>query len=129
MTTGDLLCLLARRLLVQFPHLKLVLMSATMHTELYKTYFDQHTREIQCLSVGARRFPVTIRYLEDVLLESQQSLVHTPSRCILLLHTVTHPINVPYNTPYVLPSNSLHQTPYHHHRHHYHPHSRAVWTH
>jgi hypothetical protein len=79
---GDLLCLLARRLLAAHRHLKLVLMSATMHTALYKQYFHEHNlpHEIGCLSVGVRRFPVAIKYLEDVLAEAQQSLAPLP-RC------------------------------------------------
>jgi len=79
---GDLLCLLARRLLAAHRHLKLVLMSATMHTALYKQYFHEHNlpHEIGCLSVGVRRFPVAVKYLEDVLAEAQQSLAPLP-RC------------------------------------------------
>ena len=33
---GDLLCMLARRLLARLPNIRLILMSATVHTELYK---------------------------------------------------------------------------------------------
>lgn len=37
---GDVVCLLVRRLLLRFPHIKVVLMSATIHTDLYRTYFS-----------------------------------------------------------------------------------------
>jgi ATP-dependent RNA helicase DHX57 len=52
---GDLLCLLARRLLTSFPSLRLILMSATVHTALYKNYFARELEyfgEMECLSVG-----------------------------------------------------------------------------
>jgi HrpA-like RNA helicase len=35
---GDLLCMFAKKLLDAYPKLKLILMSATVHTELYKEY-------------------------------------------------------------------------------------------
>ena len=66
---GDLLCLLARRLLSSFPSLRLVLMSATVHTALYKNYFARELEyygEMECLSVGAHRYPLDINYLEDL---------------------------------------------------------------
>lgn len=66
---GDLVCLLARRLLRRFKHLKLVLMSATIHTALYKEYFsheEEYYGDMQCLSVGVRRFPLSIHYVEDL---------------------------------------------------------------
>jgi HrpA-like RNA helicase len=63
---GDLLCLLARRLLSDYPSLRLILMSATLHTEMYKLYFDGYNKPhpIECLSVGCRRFPLETMYLE-----------------------------------------------------------------
>ena len=66
---GDLLCLLARRVLNNYPSLRLILMSATMHTELYKSYFYEYNlpQEIQCLSVGARRFPIQVQYSRSLL--------------------------------------------------------------
>jgi HrpA-like RNA helicase len=65
---GDLLCLLARRLLEEHPNLRLILMSATVHTELYKTYFsrDHYYGDMDVLSVGVRRFPLDIKYVEDL---------------------------------------------------------------
>jgi HrpA-like RNA helicase len=74
---SDLVCLLARRLLQRFKHLKLVLMSATIHTELYRQYFareDDAYGKLECLSVGVRRFPLEIFYVEDLLgLETTKS--------------------------------------------------------
>ena len=46
-------------------------MSATIHTQLYRDYFaaqnDGSYGEMDCLSVGVRRFPVKIHYAEDLL--------------------------------------------------------------
>ena len=71
---SDLLCMLARRLLVKNTHIKLILMSATIHTGLYKKYFEefgaqhgQYFGEMECLSVGVRRFPIQLRYLDDIM--------------------------------------------------------------
>ena len=45
-------------------------MSATIHTSLYRDYFasrdDGTYGDMECLSVGVRRFPVTIQYAEDL---------------------------------------------------------------
>ena len=59
----DLLCLLCRRLLRVNSHLRLVLMSATLAAALYQEYFDVGDPPIE---VGARRFPVTELFLEDL---------------------------------------------------------------
>ena len=68
---GDLVCLLARDLLRTHPTLRIVLMSATMHTDLYRTYFaeadDGTFGDMHCLSVGARRFPVEVLHTEDMV--------------------------------------------------------------
>ena len=78
---GDLLCLLARRLLAEYPNLRVILMSATVHTTLYKEYFSRavssdsegaglgasgSSSSLDCLSVGERRFPLDTYYLEDL---------------------------------------------------------------
>ena len=60
---GDVLCFLARRLLTRNPTIKLILMSATMHIELYQSYFSggpEYYGDLDCLSVGVRRFPLQI---------------------------------------------------------------------
>jgi hypothetical protein len=44
-------------------------MSATVHTALYKDYFSKELEyygPMDCLSVGCRRFPLDIKYLEDL---------------------------------------------------------------
>lgn len=67
---GDLLCLLAMRLLHSHPNLRLILMSATLHTELYHSYFSIFSPD-EPLSVGVRRFPVVIKYIEDIVTEAE----------------------------------------------------------
>lgn len=69
---GDVLCYLARKLLSTHPTLKVVLMSATMHIELYQRYFESvpsdplYYGDLECLSVGARRFPLETFFVEDM---------------------------------------------------------------
>lgn len=71
---GDIVCLFAKNILKALPHLKIVLMSATIHIEMYKSYFgsdgnddnDEGFGPIECLSVGAKRFPVKILHAEDL---------------------------------------------------------------
>jgi HrpA-like RNA helicase len=48
----DILCLLCRRLLKEQPHLRLVLMSATLSAAMYQEYFDVPEPPIK---VGAKR--------------------------------------------------------------------------
>jgi HrpA-like RNA helicase len=60
----DILCLLCRRLLHQNPHIRLVLMSATLAAAMYQEYFNVSEPVIK---VGARRFPVEEVYLSDLL--------------------------------------------------------------
>ena len=70
---GDVLCMLARRLLHHHPHIKLILMSATIHTSLYEDYFSPDVNDgidfgtLECLHVGARRFPIEVFHLDDIL--------------------------------------------------------------
>ena len=68
---GDLLCLLAKRLLCCHPNLRLILMSATLHTKLYHSYFSTYSPD-EPLSVGVRRFPVVIKYMEDIVSEAEK---------------------------------------------------------
>jgi HrpA-like RNA helicase len=70
---GDLLCLLAKKLLTRNKSLHLVLMSATMHIKLYQSYFSdgpEYYGSLDCLSVGARRFPLQIFYANDMSTQS-----------------------------------------------------------
>ena len=68
---GDLVCMFARKLLIEYSHLHVILMSATAHTSLYQKYFkesdDGSFGDYQLLSVGARRFPVKEYFIEDVM--------------------------------------------------------------
>jgi HrpA-like RNA helicase len=72
---GDVLCYLAKRLLSRHPTIKLILMSATMHISLYQDYFasspedDIYYGDLDCLSVGARRFPLQIFHADDLCKE------------------------------------------------------------
>ncbi|CEP01768.1 RNA helicase [Plasmodiophora brassicae] len=61
---SDLLCMLARRLLTQHEHLRLIVMSATIQSKLYCAYF--RVPDDQTLFVGARRFPVEICHTGDI---------------------------------------------------------------
>ena len=79
---GDLLCYMCRNLLSTHPHIRIILMSATIHTTLYKEYFRNYneleetdkyykpgkqSNEIECLSVGVKRFTVNVSYANDIL--------------------------------------------------------------
>jgi HrpA-like RNA helicase len=61
----DLLCYMTKRLLTLHPQLRLVVMSATLNTTTYANYFN--IPEDEYLFVGARRFPLKIHFLHDVL--------------------------------------------------------------
>ena len=77
---GDLVCLFVRRLLKRFPDIKVILMSATIHIDLYAKYFALESEQCgkmlklqdgneslkQFLFVGARRFPLEILHLDDL---------------------------------------------------------------
>ena len=60
----DLLCYMARRLLDLHPQLRLVVMSATIRTDTYADYFGIPRDEY--LFVGARRFPLTVNWLDGL---------------------------------------------------------------
>ena len=53
------------------PTIRVILMSATIQTSLYRDYFaefnDGAYGDTECLAVGMRRFPVEIKYAEDLL--------------------------------------------------------------
>ena len=59
----DLLCYLARRLLHVYPHIKIVLMSATAHSAMFQTYFNSSQ---EAIFVGVRRFPMQEHFAEDL---------------------------------------------------------------
>lgn len=60
----DILCLLCRRLLESNKRIRLVLMSATLATKLYKDYFQVPSDPIH---VGVRRFPIREYFVEDLM--------------------------------------------------------------
>jgi HrpA-like RNA helicase len=59
----DLLCYLAKRLLHVFPHIKIVLMSATAHSAMFQSYFNSAE---EAIFVGVRRFPLQEWFAEDL---------------------------------------------------------------
>ena len=59
----DILCLLCRRLLETNKTIRLVLMSATLATKMYRDYFSVPNEPIH---VGVRRYPITEYYVEDL---------------------------------------------------------------
>jgi len=59
----DILCLLCRRLLQTNKTIRLVLMSATLATKMYKEYFGVLNEPIH---VGVRTYPITEYYVEDL---------------------------------------------------------------
>ncbi len=61
---GDVLCLLAKRLLNTHPKLRLIVMSATMATDKYEEYFNVSQPST---FVGARHFPIRELYSDDVV--------------------------------------------------------------
>ena len=61
---SDILCLLCRRLLQNNDRIKLILMSATLASEMYRDYFNVKGPAI---FVGARRFPVHEVYIEELI--------------------------------------------------------------
>jgi HrpA-like RNA helicase len=66
---GDVLCFLVKQLLNSNPNIRIVLMSATIHTDLYASYFsdsDEYYGDMKALSVGLRRFPIIINHIEDL---------------------------------------------------------------
>eukprot|EP00536_Pseudo-nitzschia_multiseries_P013275 jgi/Psemu1/290763/fgenesh1_pg.555_\ len=60
----DILCLLCRRLLETNKDIRLVLMSATLATKMYRDYFQVPNEPIH---VGVRRYPITEYFVEDLL--------------------------------------------------------------
>ena len=69
---SDLLCLIVRRLMVEYQGIKLILMSATMNPDLFKRYFSSIQPEVQSIDVGKKPYRVDEKYLED-LLEFEQT--------------------------------------------------------
>jgi HrpA-like RNA helicase len=74
---GDVACMLCKGLLKRFPYLRLVLMSATLNTGLYRNYFSEFVSasDLEPLFVGVKRFNITFKYCEDILQEYQAANV------------------------------------------------------
>ena len=62
---SDFLMAVLRDALLKNPRLKLILMSATLDTELFLSYFEKSCH----IQVPGRMFPVDEIYLEDILLQ------------------------------------------------------------
>ena len=86
----EILCLLLRRLVQEHPTIRVVLMSATVCVDLYASYFHVDPRT-SSLHVGARRFPVTEFYADDIVdsLRLPENLHSKAQR--LVLHTGERP--------------------------------------
>jgi HrpA-like RNA helicase len=76
----DILCLLCRRLIHTNPHIRLILMSATLAASLYQAYFDIPEPPIK---VGVRRFPI-----EEVFLEDIPNIVRLPPKEIKAVQSI-----------------------------------------
>ena len=70
---GDMLCMMTRKLLTDYPRIRLVLMSATMETDLLREYYADimYPRELMSTFVGVRCFPLKFHYLEDILKDAK----------------------------------------------------------
>ena len=79
---SDLLCYLSRKLLTMNSKLKLILMSATVQTTLYQDYFSggdyDEYGDLECLSVGKRRFENATYYVDDLVHDTCSSAVDLP---------------------------------------------------
>ena len=96
----EILCLLLRRLVQEHPTIRVVLMSATVCVDLYASYFGVDPRT-SSLHVGARRFPVTEYYADDIVdsLRLPENLHSNAQR--LVLHTGERPPHASAQHPLV----------------------------
>ncbi|KAJ8686679.1 hypothetical protein QAD02_022473 [Eretmocerus hayati] len=60
---SDFLLMVLRNLIRQRPNLKIILMSATLKSDIFSSYFG----EVPVLDIPGRTFPVTQLFLEDIL--------------------------------------------------------------
>lgn len=72
---NDLACMFVRRCLDMYPNLKIILMSATVHSSLYKDYFGEYGDygDLRCLSVGVKRYPMQINFVDDIFAQCHQT--------------------------------------------------------
>lgn len=83
----DFLLIVLKKMLVINPHIKIILMSATLNADLFLDYFRNPTlpeESVSCalISIPGRAFPVNDFYLEDVL-EQTNSEVTANSDCAI----------------------------------------------
>jgi HrpA-like RNA helicase len=76
---GDVACMLCKDLLKRYSRMRLVLMSATLNTGLYSDYFSDFVTasDLEPLFVGVKRFNITFKYCEDLLLQYRTANVPT----------------------------------------------------
>lgn len=76
----DFLLIVLKKMLLINPHIKIILMSATLNANLFIDYFHNSTspdESISCtlISIPGRAFPVNDFYLEDVLEQTKHEIV------------------------------------------------------
>lgn len=65
---GDFLLIILKKMIKNFPNLKIILMSATIDKSIFDGYFGQiTTNEIAHVHIEGRTFPIDDFYLDDVL--------------------------------------------------------------
>ena len=65
---GDFLLIILKKMIKNFPNLKIILMSATIDKSIFTGYFGQITKhEIAHVHIEGRTFPIDDFYLNDVL--------------------------------------------------------------
>ena len=88
----DMLCMVTRRLMLRYPRIRLILMSATMQPDVFISYYADimHPYSVESIFVGVRRYPVKYKYLKDVFLklnkldifrEKIKKLIEITSKC------------------------------------------------
>ena len=73
-----------REAMLKNPQLKLILMSATLDTELFLSYFDNSCH----IQVPGRMFPVGEFYLEDILVQVDYKFSNKVFQSIVFLKTI-----------------------------------------
>lgn len=72
----DVILALVKQLLTRNPRLRVVLMSATMQSDMFAKYFGEDTPVIQ---VEGAVYPVSVRYLEDIAAEAATAGFYSPN--------------------------------------------------
>jgi HrpA-like RNA helicase len=79
----DVVLALVKELLRRNPRLRVVLMSATMQSNMFATYFGDDTPVIE---VEGAVYPVSVRYLEDIATEAAATPFYSPNFDVVSLH-------------------------------------------